>query len=200
MNQNTILIIGAIVVVVILLFFLLRGRKQKVGFGEQAAPPMAAKAPAKPIAEVKPAPAPAPAPAAAPAAAPAPVAKSAPAPVAEKKEGKGVGSEVSAAIEDVVDQFIGVDAHPSGRDQVSHAGDELTRLKGLGPKAATKLGELGVTTFAQIAAWNEADIDAIDAQLGAFKGRIRRDRWVEQAKFLAKGDVEGFEAAFGKLG
>mgnify|MGYP000491964002 CR=1 FL=1 len=30
-------------------------------------------------------------------------------------------------------------------------------------------------SFAQIAAWSEADIDRIDAQLGTFAGRIRRD-------------------------
>ena len=111
-----------------------------------------------------------------------------------------MGSEISAAIEDVVDQFIGLDAHPSGQDQVRHAGDTLTTLKGLGPKAASRLNELGVTSFAQMAAWGEADIDAIDDQMGAFKGRIRRDRWVDQAKFLAKGDIAAFEESFGKLG
>lgn len=78
-------------------------------------------------------------------------------------------------------------------------GDELTRIKGLGPKLAALLHSLGVTSFAQIAAWSEADIDRIDARLGAFAGRIRRDNWVEQAKFLAADDMAGFEGKFGKL-
>ena len=36
--------------------------------------------------------------------------------------------------------------------------------------------------------------------MGAFKGRITRDRWVEQARYLAAGDIAGFEVTFGKLG
>lgn len=78
--------------------------------------------------------------------------------------------------------------------------DPLTRMKGLGPKAETVLNGLGVTRYDQIAAWSEADVAAIDPQMGAFRGRIVRDRWVEQAGFLAKDDVAGFEAVFGKLG
>jgi predicted flap endonuclease-1-like 5' DNA nuclease len=79
------------------------------------------------------------------------------------------------------------------------AGDDLRRIKGVGPKLAALLQGLGVTTYAQIAAWSEADIDRIDAQLGTFAGRIRRDSWVEQAKFLAADDTAGFEGRFGKL-
>ncbi len=57
-----------------------------------------------------------------------------------------------------------------------------------------------MTHFEQIASWDEKEIDAIDAQMGAFKGRILRDRWVEQAGLLAAGDTEVFETKFGKLG
>lgn len=78
--------------------------------------------------------------------------------------------------------------------------DELTRMKGLGPKAAALLGGMGVTRYDQIAAWSAADIARIDAQMGAFKGRIERDRWVEQAGYLAVGDTARFEERFGKLG
>jgi len=77
--------------------------------------------------------------------------------------------------------------------------DDLRRIKGVGPKLAALLQSLGVTSYAQIAAWTEADIDRIDAQLGTFAGRIRRDSWVEQAQFLAAGDAAGFEGKFGKL-
>ncbi|WP_294394763.1 hypothetical protein [uncultured Sphingomonas sp.] len=121
-------------------------------------------------------------------------------PVAQPDEGHGVASEITAAIEDVVDQFIGLDAHPSGQAAAVPAGDTLTQLKGLGPKAASRLAELGVTRFDQMAAWNEDDVASIDAQMGAFKGRITRDRWVDQAKLLSTGDTSAFEAEFGKLG
>ncbi len=75
--------------------------------------------------------------------------------------------------------------------------DDLTRIKGLGPKLALTLADLGVTRFSQIASWSDADIDRIDSQLGRFQGRIRRDSWVEQAKHLANGDMDAFEARFG---
>lgn len=77
--------------------------------------------------------------------------------------------------------------------------DDLTRIKGVGPKLAALLGELGVSGFAQIAAWSDADIDRIDAKLGRFQGRIRRDDWVKQAEFLNAGDIAGYEAQFGRL-
>jgi predicted flap endonuclease-1-like 5' DNA nuclease len=77
--------------------------------------------------------------------------------------------------------------------------DDLLRLKGVGPKLKALLIDLGVTRFAQIAAWSDADIAAVDAKLGNFKGRPVRDQWVDQAKYLAAGDVAGFEAKYGKL-
>ena len=56
-----------------------------------------------------------------------------------------------------------------------------------------------MTSFAQIAAWDDAEIDRVDAQLGRFQGRIRRDDWPAQARFLAAGDLAGYEGKFGKL-
>ncbi|MDV5825403.1 hypothetical protein [Sphingobium naphthae] len=79
------------------------------------------------------------------------------------------------------------------------APDDLLRLKGVGPKLKALLIDLGVTRYAQIAAWSDADIAAIDARLGNFKGRPVRDQWVDQAKYLAAGDTAGFEAKYGKL-
>jgi predicted flap endonuclease-1-like 5' DNA nuclease len=77
--------------------------------------------------------------------------------------------------------------------------DDLLRMKGVGPKLKALLHELGITRFAQIAAWTDTDIAAIDARLGNFKGRPIRDQWVDQAKYLAAGDIAGFEAHYGKL-
>ncbi|MEM7664856.1 MAG: hypothetical protein AAF250_03290 [Pseudomonadota bacterium] len=78
--------------------------------------------------------------------------------------------------------------------------DDLTTIKGLGPKLSTMLGEQGITSFAQIAAWTDADVERVDAMLGRFKGRITRDNWIEQAKLLAAGDQSGFAAKFGQNG
>ncbi len=78
--------------------------------------------------------------------------------------------------------------------------DNLQLIKGLGPKLAGLLNGLGVTSFQQIADWTDADIAAIDPQLGAFQGRIARDNFVDQAGYLARGDKAGFEAKYGALG
>ncbi len=77
--------------------------------------------------------------------------------------------------------------------------DDLRQIKGLGPKLATRLAELGITRFDQIAAWGPAEIAEVDQYLGTFQGRIQRDSWVEQAGYLAKGDIDGFKAKYGAL-
>jgi predicted flap endonuclease-1-like 5' DNA nuclease len=77
--------------------------------------------------------------------------------------------------------------------------DDLRKIKGIGPKLVTTLHALGITRYAQIAAWTDADLDALDTQLGAFAGRPRRDSWVEQARLLSSGDTADYEAKFGKL-
>lgn len=186
MNTTTIIVIAVIVVIALAFLFLVRGRKQHVTFSDT--PPLTPRAPeSKPAAK----------PVAAPE--PQPVTATPPPPAVTPVEGHGVTTEIADAVEDVVDQFIGVSSHPSVAP-ASGPGDTLTQLKGLGPKAASILADLGVTRFDQIAAWDEADIAAIDARMGAFKGRIVKDRWVEQAKLLARGDKAAFEAEFGALG
>ena len=61
------------------------------------------------------------------------------------------------------------------------------------------LNENGIT--ASISCGTQTtEVELIDARLGAFAGRLQRDRVVEQACFLARGDSDGFEARFGKLG
>ena len=78
--------------------------------------------------------------------------------------------------------------------------DNLQLLKGVGPKMAALLGGLGVTSYQQIADWTDAEVAAIDPQLGAFQGRIARDNIVDQASYLARGDKAGFEEKYGALG
>jgi large subunit ribosomal protein L21 len=64
--------------------------------------------------------------------------------------------------------------------------DDLTDISGVGPVIVKKLAADGVTTFAQVAAWTDADVDAIEEKL-SFKGRVGREDWIAQAKELAKG-------------
>ena len=64
--------------------------------------------------------------------------------------------------------------------------DDLKELSGVGPALEKKLHENGVTTFAQIAAWTEADVADMDEKL-SFKGRIEREGWIAQAQEKTKG-------------
>ncbi|MGV2496997.1 hypothetical protein [Pelagerythrobacter aerophilus] len=117
----------------------------------------------------------------------------------------GAGTAVAAAVEaqqvKAAEEVAAAEAEARAAPSVPEpaAGDDLTRIKGVGGKLNELLVSLGVTSFAQIAAWNDADIDRVDAQLGRFQGRIRRDNWVEQARLLAEGNTTGYEEKFGKL-
>lgn len=91
-------------------------------------------------------------------------------------------------------------APPAATIPAPGTGDDLTRIKGLGPKLSALLGEFGINTFAQIAAWTPEEIERIDAHLGRFSGRIVRDQWVEQAKLLAADDESTFVSQFGRNG
>ena len=64
--------------------------------------------------------------------------------------------------------------------------DDLTDISGVGPVVVKKLAAEGITTFAQVAAWGEADVETIEEKL-SFKGRVGREDWIAQAKELAKG-------------
>jgi predicted flap endonuclease-1-like 5' DNA nuclease len=109
----------------------------------------------------------------------------------------GVGEVVAAA---AAEEVIEAEAHhPVAAPAPVAGGDDLGRIKGVGPKLKALLASLGVTSFAQIAGWSDEDIARIDAQLGTFAGRPKRDNWVEQAQLLSGGDTAAYEAKFGKL-
>jgi len=64
--------------------------------------------------------------------------------------------------------------------------DDLKLISGVGPKLERLLNHNGVFYFWQVASWNSQDINIIDDRLDAFKGRINRDDWVNQAKRLKR--------------
>lgn len=113
-------------------------------------------------------------------------------------EGRGIAAEAAAAVGDVSGQFIGAPVHEN-LPGASGPPDDLTRLKGIGPKFARLLNDLGITRYEQLARLSEGDIDRLDQHLGAFKGRLDRDQVPLQADYLARGDQDGFEQRFGKL-
>lgn len=62
--------------------------------------------------------------------------------------------------------------------------DDLSKIKGLGPKSVEKLNALGVFHFDQIAGWSADNVKWVEASIGA-TGRVSRNGWVEQAQKLA---------------
>lgn len=62
--------------------------------------------------------------------------------------------------------------------------DDLTRIKGIGPKYRDALHALGVRSFADIAAWTSADVERVAQGLGTQAARIERGGWVEAARAL----------------
>lgn len=65
--------------------------------------------------------------------------------------------------------------------------DDLTRIKGIGPKLSQTLNELGIFHYRQIANWEAGEAGWIDEFL-SFKGRVAREQWIEQAqKFSSNG-------------
>jgi predicted flap endonuclease-1-like 5' DNA nuclease len=61
--------------------------------------------------------------------------------------------------------------------------DDLTAIKGVGPKMAEKLYEQGIKNFSQLAKMNRKFAEQLDETLKA-QGRIMRDDWIGQAKKL----------------
>jgi NADH-quinone oxidoreductase subunit E len=65
------------------------------------------------------------------------------------------------------------------------AEDDLTEIRGIGPKYERQLRAIGIQRYAQIAAWSDAEIEDVAKKLKLRGDRIRRDGWVESARRLA---------------
>ena len=60
--------------------------------------------------------------------------------------------------------------------------DDLKKISGIGPVMEKTLNALGVTTFKQLAAFTQNDVEKVSAALDTFPGRIERDGWVVKAQ------------------
>lgn len=91
---------------------------------------------------------------------------------------------VAAAVEEAASAAL---RRPMGLPGPDGDADDLTRIKGIGPKLSQTLNEIGIFHFRQIAEWQAEEAHWVDDYL-AFKGRIDREQWIEQAqKFAANG-------------
>ncbi|MGR3783321.1 MAG: hypothetical protein ACU0DT_18910 [Albimonas sp.] len=140
-----------------------------------------------------------------PAAAPAP--KAAPKPAARKAKKTPVETVVEDAVEAAVEAAPAPEpaaepapepaAEPAAEPAPAGDGapallyasapataDDLKQIRGIGPKLERELNGMGLYTFAQMASLTEANLEWIDANLTAFRGRSVRDDWVGQASAL----------------
>jgi predicted flap endonuclease-1-like 5' DNA nuclease len=113
-------------------------------------------------------------------------------------EGRGITGEAAAATSDLAGDIFRAPVHRELDGEHDQA-DDLCRIKGVGPKFADALRSAGFTRYEQLAHLSPTEVERLDARLGTFAGRINRDRIVEQADYLARGDIDGFEQRFGKL-
>ena len=95
-------------------------------------------------------------------------------PSAKKPAAKTQKPKAEPAVEAEAPAFARPDGEP----------DDLKKLPGVGPATEKKLNALGITTYAQIAAFTAAEIEQVDADLN-LKGKIEQDDWPALAKELA---------------
>lgn len=112
------------------------------------------------------------------------------------------GVDIGEAVEPMAEDVAEVAAEPAAKDAAAEApaklngdgafkplskpdgdADDLKKISGVGPVLEEKLNGLGIFHYRQIAELSVAAIAEIDEAL-AFKGRIDRDNWIEQAKAL----------------
>ncbi len=111
------------------------------------------------------------------------------APVAKPVKAKVTApAKVAAVLAETVAKPSAKSAKPTGLAAARNGkADDLKVIVGVGPAMEKLLNNLGFYHFDQIAAWKAAEVAWVDDNLEGFKGRVTRDKWVAQAKKLAKG-------------
>ena len=76
---------------------------------------------------------------------------------------------------------------PVAQPEAKEAGDDLTKIEGIGPKAAEVLNEAGITTFAKLAESKAEEIkDILEKSGGNFNAQDPTS-WPEQSQLAAEG-------------
>jgi predicted flap endonuclease-1-like 5' DNA nuclease len=65
--------------------------------------------------------------------------------------------------------------------------DDLSLIWGVAEKLEEKMNHMGIWHFDQIAAWTPDHVAWFEAEVEGFKGRIDRDKWIEQCRKLSTG-------------
>ncbi len=65
--------------------------------------------------------------------------------------------------------------------------DDLKLIWGVAEKLEERMNALGIWHFDQVANWSPNEAAWFESQMPGFKGRIERDKWIEQCQKLATG-------------
>lgn len=102
------------------------------------------------------------------------------APVEQEADSAAIASAAAAALSGAKG-LLSSTAPPATEEDAP--ADDLQKIKGIGPKIAGILRDLGIRRFEQIAQWTPENIEWVNGHL-KFKGRIEREEWIPQAKAL----------------
>jgi predicted flap endonuclease-1-like 5' DNA nuclease len=69
--------------------------------------------------------------------------------------------------------------------------DDLTMIEGIGPKVSKILNDVGIMSFAELAAADAARVERALDEAGL--QMMDPEGWIEQAKLAARGDMEGLK-------
>ena len=73
-----------------------------------------------------------------------------------------------------------------GAASIIMARDDLQVIKGVGPFIEDKLNALGIYTFEQVGNMTAEIEEQVNVAIEFFPGRIKRDKWANQARKFAK--------------
>ncbi len=94
------------------------------------------------------------------------------------------GNKLRTAPLESAEPQSGAEVRPRALPAPDGKADDLTRIKGIGPKLSKRLNEVGIFHFKQIAGWSDEESNWVDDHL-SYKGRVAREAWVSQARILA---------------
>lgn len=97
----------------------------------------------------------------------------------------GAAKAAAAAKKEAAPKAAKAEAAPAAAAPAIDASN-LSLISGVGPTLEKKLRAAGITSWNDIAAWDDAAIAKWDEEL-ALKGRATKEEWVEQAKELLAG-------------
>ena len=98
------------------------------------------------------------------------------------------------ALQRAIQTMEPVAVHGGHAEHAAPMPDDLTRIEGIGPKISEILGHEGITTFAALAATDEARLDVILEAAGSRFQLADPETWPEQAGLAAAGKWDELNA------